>query len=135
MPDIDRPTTVKVEFSKLKEPVPSSGEQKYPYGTQIVCANTSKRKFFGLRLIIKGLIGTNIKYQISVTDKDENIISPGGDARTGQAPRNDDVICDITTIEIDNNKEFSININFGNAYLGDCDVHIQPINKIGAVIN
>ena len=135
MPDIDRPTTVKVEFSKLKEPVPSSGEQKYPYGTQIVCANTSKRKFFGLRLIIKGLIGTNIKYQISVTDEDDNIISPGGDARTGQSPRNDDVICDITTIEIDNNKEFSININFSNAYLGDCEVHIQPINKIGAVIN
>jgi len=36
---------------------------------------------------------------------------------------------------IDNNKGFSININFGNAYLGDCEVHIQPINKIGAVIN
>jgi hypothetical protein len=130
MPDIDHPTTVKVEFSKLKEPVPSSGEQKYPYGAQIVCANTSKRKFFGLRLIIKGLIGTNIKY-----DKDDNVISPGGDARTGQAPRNDDVICDITTIEIDNNKDLSININFGNAYLWDCEVHIQPINKIGAVIN
>ena len=135
MPDIDRPTTVKVEFSKLKEPVPSSGEQKYPFGTQIVCENTSKRKFFGLRLIIKGLIGTNIKYQISITDKDDNIISPGGDASTGQVPRNDDVIFDITTIEIDNNKEFSININFSNAYVGDCEVHIQPINKIGAVIN
>src|SRR6516164_10536806 len=101
MPEIDRPTTVKVGFSKLKEPVPSSGEQKYPYGTQIVCANTSKRKFFGLRLVIKGLIGTNIKYQISVTDKDDNIISPGGDAGTGQAPRNDDVKYEITAIEID----------------------------------